>query len=898
MKKKFIPMILLSALMCSCGESNSSDNTGQSSGSSITDSPTAEEPVSDENFVLSDDQTSFTLVKCPVSYATSYQVPATYKGLPVTSIKKTAFAQMMMLNRLTIPSSVTYIEKGTLGPIASFLSELVTPFVGETAFASDSYIGLMFGVGDVVGKNLTSYYAPNFATLTITNQEILPNGLLGSCDTLTSVTIENCKEIGGGALKDMEKLTSLSLPDGLEKIGVGAFGGDVGLTSLNIPSSVTTIGGQAFVGLPFKTLELPKSLKEFDYYQDMDELEAWSISDENEYFCVDDGVLYSKDHKKLINFPKAKDASSFVLNAETEEIGTHAFEDTNIASIDLSNVSSIGSYSFYTAKALNEIHFGNQLTNIGSSAFYGNVLLDVVTFPSTLATGKTLSIDNLVFAACGKLTSITLPSYITSIPNSMFASCSSLSSVNVEGAITNLGIRAFAGTALKQISLTFGDNASIQGTPFADTKLETLELHFLTNVKTYPSIVSTGLGVSPSIIVDSAEIASALKTAWSNDASLAGLVQVAGTETGEFTIEDGVLLRYDASKSSNPKRIIIPDTVTSIANGAIICTSETQYIYIPSSVQSIATSTSSKFGGISGTKKVLEIEFGHDDPSILTTTSNLDKSLGVSDSSRTVLTIKNKEKEATFRNCFTSRFLKVEAASEVYLDSERNEIYDADKTVLLATGNDSSDYTFADSVIEVGANAFNGNSNLTNIDWNNVEKIDEQAFYNCSSIEELHFGEKIVSIGEFAFYYTLSLKTLSFSGATAIGDSAFYSDEDNGYSIESLDFGNKGVSIDNAAFSYAIAGNTEIFIPASCIDVNSCAFSYFTNQDGVSIYFENPVSVYLDIDESWVDDFTGEANSLTEAVIAFYSESAPSEQDLELSCQFWHYDESGNKIVY
>lgn len=511
-----------------------------------------------------------------------------------------------MIKELIIPDSVTYIEKGTLAPIAGVLTSLETPFIGEKADGADSYLGMMFGIGDTVGKNMTSYYASNFVTLKITSQSVIPSGAVADCDTLETIVVENCTEIGSGAFSKIEKLTSISLPEGLKKIGVGAFSGDSALASLSIPSSVTSIGFQAFSGLLFETFTLPAALESFDYSQDMPNLKEWIIASENEFFTVDGGVLYSKDHRVLVNFPVAKDPSCFTIDENTREIGTHAFDKVAIASIDLSKISRIGSYAFYRA-SLEGISFGSSLTSIGSSAFYGNEPLTSVSFPASLDEGNSLALENLTFAACTSLTSVTLPSYLTSIPNSMFASCSSLASVTIQGNLSYLGFLAFNKTKLQDVEITFADNASIGGSPFGETGLKTLTLHFVTGISHYPTIATTGLGATPAVVVDSEEEVATLKEAWANCPNAANLIQGKEVVSEAFSIIDGVLTRYDEDKSADPTRIIIPEGVTTISKGVFTNLSDIQYVYIPSSVTMIELNAFQN-------DDILEIEFGHDDP--------------------------------------------------------------------------------------------------------------------------------------------------------------------------------------------------------------------------------------------------------------------------------------------
>ena len=878
--------------------SSSQESSSTSSSSEASSESSSEEIVGDEHFALSSDKAYFTLINCPDAFASDYVVPSEYKGLPVKAIANTAFKGALLIAKLTIPNTVTFIEEGTLSPLRSTLTTLVTPFIGQSADEEAAYLGEMFGVGDVTGKNMTSYYAPKFKSLTITNQKKLPNGVLAGCDTLETLVLENCQELGASSLSGLEKLTSITLPDGLLKIGRGALGHNTSLSSLAIPDSVTTIEGQAFVDLAFETFALPKNLESFTYYQDMPNLKEWVISSDNEHFKVIDGVLYSKDETVLVNFPEAKDATSFALRETVTTIGQYAFFMTNVGTLDLSHVNSVEGYAFYACTAMQEAHFGSSLSHIGSAAF-SSTGLTAVDFSSTLDEGITFEAENMAFASCVRLGSVALPNYITSIPDSWFASCSSLSSLTVSGSLSYLGINALRSTAVAELELTFANQAEIKSGAFTESAIDKLTLHFDEDVSVYPTVPSTGIGATPSIVVDSEDIAAALKQAWSNCSALAALIQTAQTISEEFIIEDGTLVRYDVSKSSDPTRIVIPDAVTKIAKNVFVSLTQAQYIYIPSSVTAI------EVDAFKNNPNVLEIEFGHDDPTVLANETYFYRQIGAAGYNHVVYVIKDSSKAEAFKGIFSMYKPKLICTpEEVTIDYARKEIYNADKSVIYGYAGSEESYAFIPSVKEVGASAFFKNKTIKTVDWNNVEKIGSGAFSYCS-LTEVSLGEKVTSIGSSAFSYSNGLESISIQGASEIGDYAFFGNEDeSAYTVTSLDLGNSVKSIGGNAFSY-ILGEVEIFIPASCTSIDPSAFDYFSDSEDSSIYFAASLSVYRseansywDEDDYWLDDFLCAAWDNNEVTVAFYSETEPSEEEQGFDCSYWHYDESGAKTLY
>ena len=76
----------------------------------------------------------------------------------------------------------------------------------------------------------------------------------------------------------------------------------------------------------------------------------------------------------------------------------------------------------------------NNVTSIGSSAFYGCSSLQSITIPSSVT-----SIGSNTFSGCTSLQSITIPSSVTSIGDSAFGGCSSLQSITIPENVTSIG---------------------------------------------------------------------------------------------------------------------------------------------------------------------------------------------------------------------------------------------------------------------------------------------------------------------------------------------------------------------------------------------------------------------------------------------------------------------------
>ena len=182
-----------------------------------------------------------------------------------------------------------------------------------------------------------------------------------------------------------ENLKEITLSLCVTSIGDRAFGGCWNLQKITLPSSVTNIGDEVFYGC--------WNLKEIN------------VTERNKVYRAIDGVLYTKDLKTIICYPKGKENKKFVIPQSVTSIGNSAFESCkNLQEITLSqSVTSIGDYAFSGCWHLKEINQLLSVTSIGDNAF----------------------------SWCKNLREIILPSSITSIGKEIFDYCPNLQRINI-----------------------------------------------------------------------------------------------------------------------------------------------------------------------------------------------------------------------------------------------------------------------------------------------------------------------------------------------------------------------------------------------------------------------------------------------------------------------------------
>lgn len=512
-------------------------------------------------------------------------------------------------------------------------------------------------------------------------------------------------------------------------------------------------------------------------------------------------------------------------------IGEYAFSYSSITSISLPNsITTIGIEAFSSCQKIRSINIPNSVTRIeskafaechsllmaiipssvtfiGSSAFSGCYALAPITIPNSVTTiesGAFKRVANIIYSgsasgspwgarsvngyvdgyfvyndasktqllACFTTASgdITIPSTVTSIGNFAFYYCSALASVSIPTSVTKIGNYAF-NRCLMISSLTIPDGVSTIGTDaFSD----------IPNVVYYGSATGAPWGAkcingwveTPLVYSDATK--TTLKACFRN---AKGSINIPNTVA--------IIEREAFSNCDSITYVSIPNSVYAIKRGAFqFCKSLTS-VTLPNGLTELGKSAFYNCLALtditipSSLSQIEEATFAYCYALTSVSLPNSITSIGYQafESCRSLAEIDIPSQIATigyrafahcsalpivsipsntisigqgaFRNCSSLTAINVDASNEYY-SSIDGVLFDKNQSLLLRypAGKEENSYSIPSSVSSINE-AFWGCSSLENIDIpESVISIEGYAFQSCYSLQSISFPSSLRTLGE------------------------------------------------------------------------------------------------------------------------------------------------------
>ena len=562
------------------------------------------------------------------------------------------------------------------------------------------------------------------------------------CSNMTSVSLPNTlKTISYYAFNNCSSLTSVEFPDSLTTIGSQAFKNCIGLTDVTISTSVKTIGTSPS---PEKTATDYVETNKYPAFQGCSALTGFTVADDNAYYCSVDGVLFNKDKTALIQYPAASSVTEYTVPSTVKAIREFAFENAgNLTTVTFSEgLETIGYGAFNNCTGINSVNLPESVVNIGVNSFCDCSALGTVSLKSAIeflgggafsntayyneesnwengvlyigaylinsksdiegaltVKDGTRCIAGWAFSSCASLTKVTLPNSVITICEDAFFECTALEEVFFGNGLKTIGDGAFDGCSLK--TLVLPDSVETIGIGAFD-EMDTLETAYLGKA------VSTEYGEESECIF------------YYN----CSLYEISVSPENEYySTIDGVLFNKDKTKllcypqNKQNENYIIPESVTTLKEGAFIRSKNLVSVVVPSGVTRISNLT---FSDCDSLKNVVL-------PDSLT-------SIG----------------DDAFANCSALEEIALpESVTEIgrYAFGECTAL----KSIVIPSG-----------VTEISESVFISCTSLTDVTLpESVTQIGSQAFSECTSLKSIVIPEGVETIKSYAFYDCSSLTKIT-----------------------------------------------------------------------------------------------------------------------------------------
>ena len=537
---------------------------------------------------------------------TAVEIPSTIGGHSITSIAASTFYNNTNIQSVVIPNEVSTIESSAFRGCTSL--ESITLPESITRLNPNTFYGCISLKSIIIPENVLRIGSEcfrdcfNLESVEIYSREIY----------IDDYCFYNCQKIVGGSVKIYYARPNwgigVFINTGLGNVTSGDHFRDFNITSATIDVGVDSIEADTFNGCEkLKTLYINNP--NFNNFTSSasggkgalygcNNLENVVITDENSYFTVEDGIIYTKDKTTLVRCLPAKrgkvnipetvttiNKGAFhgckyledilVIPDSVTEIKEYAFYGcmSEIPIKISENLSRLTECSFANSKFTGNLVIPNSVTQIRKYAFY-----NCSNFTGTLQVGDNVSwIDECAFYNCSGLTGdIVFSGNLNWIGELAFASCENLNGkIDFQNNKDSCNICDFAFAQDLNIKEVKANStiSSINTGAFLNCK----SLEKISNINKASAYSLAGCSSLKNLNIDNLDGSDILR----------GLKNLEELRINNSTTTLGRTVLADCP---NLKTLYIPSSVTTIADNAFYKTENIQDIYVDNNRDNISYS--------------------------------------------------------------------------------------------------------------------------------------------------------------------------------------------------------------------------------------------------------------------------------------------------------------------
>ncbi|MBO5437545.1 MAG: leucine-rich repeat domain-containing protein, partial [Thermoguttaceae bacterium] len=275
----------------------------------------------------------------------------------VTRIGNDAFRNCIVLRTVTIPDSVTSIGMNAFFDCTNLTSAKLP---GNLKAIEKATFHNCFALTDIeIPNSVESLGEDAFSGCHTLEKLHIPDGVKSigracfwDCKKLQELHIpDSVKSIGDLCFRNCHQLQTVTLPKDLQKLAWQLFNACDKLKTVQLPNKLTTIHAQAFAWSSISSLKIPEGVTRIENAAFLDagsltsltlpdslefigegvfagcgNLKEINISKNHPHFKLVDGVLFSKDGKRLILCLRNK-TGEYKIPQGTVEVDSRAFEN-------------------------------------------------------------------------------------------------------------------------------------------------------------------------------------------------------------------------------------------------------------------------------------------------------------------------------------------------------------------------------------------------------------------------------------------------------------------------------------------------------------------------------------------------------------------------------------------